>query len=158
VIAIIDTREQLPLDLAPLRVETGTLQTGDYGLKYLPKAAALERKSLEDLLCCCGSERERFERELDRLRVFPCRALLIESTWATIEMGQWARSRLKPQQVLGSLLGWIESGIPVVMCTSHTRAGQFAARILFTCARRHYRELRGMLGDTADAELQEATR
>lgn len=147
VTAVIDTREQTPWDLSPLRTTTGTLQTGDYGLLHLPDACALERKSLDDLLCVVGSERERFERELDRLRAFPCRALIVESTWATIEMGQWSRSKLKPQQVLGSLLGWIESGIPVLMATNHVRGGQFAARILFCCARRRYRELRGMLGE-----------
>jgi ERCC4-type nuclease len=150
VTAVKDSREQLPLDLSPLRTVTGTLTTGDYGLLHLPQAAAIERKSLDDLLSVVGTERERFERELDRLRAYPCRALLIESTWATIEMGQWSRSRLKPQQVLGSLLAWIEMGIPVVMCTNHTRAGQYAARLLYCCARRRYRELRGMLGDFAN--------
>jgi ERCC4-type nuclease len=152
---IIDNREQLPLCVDPLPWERGTLRTGDYGLKHLPHAAALERKSLDDLLGVCGSGRERFERELDRLRAYPCRALLIESTWATIEAGQWSRSRLKPQQVLGSLLAWIEQGIPIVMCGTHQRAGQYAARILYCCARRRYRELRGMLSDEMVTETKE---
>ena len=33
VTAIVDTREQLPLDLSPLRVERGTLATGDYSVR-----------------------------------------------------------------------------------------------------------------------------
>jgi hypothetical protein len=65
-------------------------------------------------------------------------------------MGQWSRSKLKPQQVLGSLLAWIEQGIPVVMCGTHQRAGQYAARILYCCARRRYRELRGMVADVGE--------
>ncbi len=158
---VIDNREQRPLCLDPLPWERGTLQTADYGLKYLPHAAALERKSLDDLLGVVGAGRDRFERELDRLRAYPCRALLIESTWATIEMGQWSRSKLKPQQVLGSLMGWIEMGIPVVMCSSHERAGQYAARLLYCCARRRYRELRGMVSNIIDNQeeqlAQEAT-
>jgi len=32
VTAIIDTREQMPLDLSPLQTVTGTLDTGDYSI------------------------------------------------------------------------------------------------------------------------------
>ena len=47
--AIIDTREQAPLDLAPLATITGTLSTGDYSVKGLEAVVAIERKSLPDL-------------------------------------------------------------------------------------------------------------
>ncbi len=55
------------------------------------------------------------------------------------------RSNLTSKQVLGSLLGWIAAGLPIVMAGSHQRAGQYAARILFTVARRRYRELRALI-------------
>jgi DNA excision repair protein ERCC-4 len=57
VVAIVDTREQLPLDLAPLAVEVGTLATGDYSVRGLVDVIAIERKSLPDLLGCIGQDR-----------------------------------------------------------------------------------------------------
>ncbi len=144
VIALIDSREQTPLDLSPLRTEQGTLPTGDYTLKGLEHVVAIERKSLDDLLGVVGRDRPRFEREVQRLLAYPCRVLLIESTWAAIELGQW-RSKLKPEAVIGSLLGWQASGLSVHMAGDHERAGRHAARLLFTVAKRRYRELRALL-------------
>src|ERR1700676_181303 len=89
VTAIIDTREQTPLDLAPLRVELGTLATGDYSVAGLETIVAIERKSLPDLLSCIGQERERFDREVVRLLAYPVRALVVESTWSELEAGDW---------------------------------------------------------------------
>lgn len=124
VTAIVDSREQLPLDLAPLRTESATLTTGDYSLKGLEHHVCIERKSLDDLLGCVGRDRERFERELQRMLAYPVRVLLVESTWADIELGQW-RSKVTSSQVMGSLIGWAAMGIQVAMIGSHERAGQF---------------------------------
>ncbi|MFN3192688.1 MAG: ERCC4 domain-containing protein [Aureliella sp.] len=140
VVAIVDTREQSPLDLSPLRIEAGTLSTGDYALKGCDEAR-IERKSLPDLLGCVGRDRDRFEREIERLRAFPVAVLLIEATWPDIELGQW-RSKLTPKQVEAALLGWAAKGIQVELVGNHERAGRFASRLLFTVARRRYRELR----------------
>ena len=59
--AIIDSREQNPLDVSPLQAITGTLVTGDYSIQGLESVIAIERKSLDDLLGCCGRERKRFD-------------------------------------------------------------------------------------------------
>ena len=144
VTAIIDTREQMPLDLAPLGVTVGTLDTGDYSLLGCEHVVRIERKSLPDLIGCVGRDRDRFEREVQRLLAFPVRVLLIESSWQEIEGGGW-RGNVKPEAVLGSLLGWIASGIQVELVGDHARAGRFAARILYTVAKRRYRELRSLL-------------
>ena len=80
VTAIVDTREQMPLSLEPLRVEFATLPTGDYSLKGLENIVAVERKGLGDLLSCVGVERKRFDREVKRLLAYPVRCLVIEST------------------------------------------------------------------------------
>ena len=45
-VAIVDSREQNPLDLQPLRQTIGTLATGDYSLRGLESVIAIERKSL----------------------------------------------------------------------------------------------------------------
>lgn len=148
--AIIDTREQAPLDLAPLQIQRGTLDTGDYSLQGLEHVVRIERKSLEDLVGCVGRERERFDREVQRLLAYPVRILLVEATWADIDAGDW-RGKVQPSQVLGSLLGWIAAGLQVEMVGDHQRAGLFAARILFYVARRRYRELRTLLVDQQEA-------
>lgn len=148
VIAIVDTREQTPLDLHPLAVQTGTLTTGDYSVRGLESEIAIERKSLPDLLGCVGQHRERFEKEIQRLLAYPCRAIVVESTWEQLEAGGW-NSKITPAAAVGSVLGWIAKGIPVVMASDHSRAGKVVSRILFIASRRRWRELRALAAANA---------
>ena len=144
VVAVVDTREQLPLDLSPLQSQSGTLVTGDYSVLGLEQEVAIERKSLSDLLGCIGKDRERFDKEIKRLIAYPVRALVVESSWSDIEAGMWAlqgRSRILPQTALGSLLGWIAYGIPVIMAGSHDQAARYVSRMLFIAARRRWHQL-----------------
>lgn len=138
--ALIDTREQLPLDLAPLKIDRVGLQTGDYSLLGLENEVAVERKSLDDLISCIGSGRERFERELVRLRSYPVRAVVVEATWAELSAGGW-RSRVTPAAAVGSVLAWISEGIPFLFVGSHQEAGRVVARLLYLVGRRRWREL-----------------
>lgn len=154
VTAIIDTREQLPLDLAPLAVELGTLATGDYSVKGLENIVAIERKSLSDLLGCIGQNRERFDREVMRLLAYPTRCVVVEATWPDLEQGEW-RSKVTPAAAVGSLLGWIAAGVPIIMASSHERAGQYMSRLLFTAARRRWRELRSLASKMRPAQKGE---
>ncbi len=144
VVCIVDSREQLPVDLSPMPTEIGTLPTGDYGIKALPELCAIERKSESDLLSCVGVERDRFDREVKRLLAYPVRAIVVESTWQRIESGEW-RSKVTPPAAVGSLLGWVAMGLPIIMAADHDRAGRFIARLLFTAARREYRKVRGLV-------------
>lgn len=152
VTAIIDSREQTPLDLAPLQSEPGTLATGDYSVKGLEHVIAIERKSAEDMLACIGRERERFEREVQRLLAFPVRAIVVEAGWQFFERGEW-RGNVTPNAAIGSLLGWITAGVPIVMAYDHARAGKFVSRILYTAARRRWREARALVQAVQEAEL-----
>lgn len=151
VIAIIDSREQTPLDLEPLTTITESLTTGDYALAACPDVCRIERKSLQDLVACVGSERERFEREVQRLLAYPVRILVVESSWDAIEshepaFPQW-RGKVTREAVLGSLMGWQAKGVSIHMAGSHERAGRHVARLLFTVARRRYAELRALSGE-----------
>jgi ERCC4-type nuclease len=149
VTAIVDTREQTPLDVSPLRSITGTLTTGDYSILGLESVVAIERKSLLDLLGCIGGERERFDREVIRLLAYPVRCLVVESSWSDLERGEW-RSKITPAAAVGSVLGWIAMGLPVIMADSHARAGKYVSRLLFTAARRRWRECRSLAGTIAE--------
>ncbi len=137
---IVDSREQLPWDLSPMKSAVGTLPTGDYSVLGLEHMIAVERKSRDDFLGCVGVERERFEREMHRLRAYECRALVIECTWADLERGDW-RSKVTPAAAMGSLIGWAAAGIPVIMLADRTAAAAWAARFLYIAARRRWREL-----------------
>jgi ERCC4-type nuclease len=147
VTAIIDTREQRPLELAPLGVTVGTLDTGDYSLVGCEHVVRIERKSLDDLLGCVGRDRERFDREVQRLLAYPVRVLIVEATWQTMELGQW-RSKVTPAAAIGSLLGWQAMGLSIHMVGDHQRAGRHVSRLLFTVAKRRYRELRTLIEST----------
>lgn len=87
---IIDTREQLPLELG-VKVIRDKLNCGDYGLKENDQNIYIERKSLNDFIGTL-SDREiragdsnflRFSRELERAN--ECGAYLIVLVEATIE-------------------------------------------------------------------------
>lgn len=144
VVAIVDTREQQPLALSPLQMEVATLDTGDYSIKGLEHVVRVERKSLQDCIACVGAERERFDREVQRLLGYPIRVLVIESSWPQIEQGGW-RGKVTTEQAIGSLLGWQAAGLSIHMCGDHERAGKHVARLLFTVAKRRYRELRALV-------------
>ena len=98
---VIDTREQDPLVFSRLPAIRGTLQSGDYSIAGLTELFAIERKTVSDLVgCCMGENRDRFERELHRLRGFKFRRLLVIGTEAEIALGDY-HSAIKPQIGLG---------------------------------------------------------
>jgi DNA excision repair protein ERCC-4 len=153
-----DTREQLGWtdgELSPLRVIDATRDTGDYGLAACPEYAAIERKSLADLIGCCTSERERFERELVRLRAYPIKFLIVESSWEQIEAAQW-RSKTTPAVVIGSLLSWQCDGVGVLLAGNRQRAARYASRILFTAARHEWRRCRAFAASIIDQPAEAA--
>ncbi len=150
VVCIIDSREQNALNLEPLTSVTSTLPTGDYSIRGLEHVVAIERKSLDDLVGCVGRDRERFEREVQRLLAYPVRILVVESSWEAIESHepinpQW-RGKVTREAVLGSLMGWQAAGLSVHMAGDHQRAGKHVARLLYHVANRRYRELRALTG------------
>lgn len=156
VMAVVDTREQLPLDLSPLRSVGGTLATGDYSVQGLEHVVAVERKSLPDLLGCIGQHRERIDREIMRLLAYPCRAIVVEASWADLDAGDW-QSQVTPAAAIGSVHGWVAAGVPIIMATDHARAGRYVSRLLFTAARRRWRKCRslciGVLADRNESDI-----
>lgn len=142
VTAIVDTREQLPLDLSPLKTVKGTLDTGDYSVRGLEHHVSIERKSLPDYVGCIGAGRERFEREMARILAFPVRAVIIEASWADLEKGDWL-SKVTPASVIGSTLGWISRGVPMLLTGSRWSSERAVSRMLFLAAKHQWEALRG---------------
>lgn len=146
VTAVIDTRERRPLNLTPLRVEYGTLATGDYSVRALESVIAVERKSLPDLIGCVGQERERFDREIQRLLGYPVRAVVVEAAWAELELANW-RAKITAQAATGSVLGWIAAGVPFLFAGTREGAAKAVSRLLYIAARRRWREARALVAE-----------
>lgn len=121
---LIDTREQAPFgfngyDVTP---ETATLPVGDYSLPGFEDRAAIERKSLNDLIgCLMGKDRERFERELARGRHYDLFAVVVEASLADVSQGRY-RSEMKAQAALQSIITMqVRYRVPFMWCGN--RAG-----------------------------------
>jgi ERCC4-type nuclease len=100
---IVDTREQTPLTFRHLESVRGTLQSGDYSVAGLEESFAVERKSVADLVGSLTRGRERFMRELHRLRGFSNAYLLIVGR--EVELYTLAaQGRANVAQILHSLL------------------------------------------------------
>ena len=122
-VVVVDTREQTPLVFSRLDSKVATLTTGDYSFVGGEEHLAIERKSVPDFVACCmGNNRERFFRELHRMRGFAFRRLLIVGTRHEIELGQY-RSSIKPRSVLATL-STIEArfDVPVVFAPTPAQA------------------------------------
>ena len=77
---IIDTREQTPFFFMDYPCDTmfSALHTGDYSIAGWEDRVTIERKSGIDLCGCLTSSRERFERELERMRDFEAACVIVE--------------------------------------------------------------------------------
>lgn len=78
-----DTREQLFLDFTKFRGVSsvrGTLKTGDYSIQGYEDQITFERKSVQDLVGTLTSGHTRFLREMERMRTFKAKYILIEHT------------------------------------------------------------------------------
>lgn len=134
VVVQVDTREQAPLDLSPLRMEEATLRTGDYALAAAPDACVIERKTASDLLGCIGNGRSRFEAELSRIRAFPARVVLVEAAWC--DLLNDPRSKISPESITGTIAAWQARFCPFMFAGTRSAAEDFARRFLFNEARR----------------------
>ena len=132
---LIDTREQRPLCFGALATRTVCLKTGDYSIEGGADTVAIERKSLPDLFGCIGQQRERFERELERLAALRYGALVIEATLADVLAG-CPSSRIHPASAFGSLMSWSVKGrLPVFFCGNRGQAAMTVTKLLEKCAK-----------------------
>lgn len=135
-VLIVDTREKLPLPFHRLATERGTLLTADYSFAGGEELFAVERKTIQDLVgCCAGEERQRFFRELHRLRGYRFKRLLIIGSPAEIEAGEYV-SKFSAKAVLATL-GAIQArfDVPVVFCPSPEEGGRLVESWAYFFAR-----------------------
>lgn len=122
---LIDTREQAPFNFRGYDVdpEPATLPTGDYSLPGFEDRAAVERKSLNDLVDCLkGSNRERFEKELARGRAYDLFCVVIEAPLSDVSQGKY-HSDMRPQAALQSIIAFmVRYRVPFVWAGSREGA------------------------------------
>jgi len=147
--AIVDTREQMAWNLEPMKIVAKGLDVGDYSILGLESVIAIERKSLADFVMCCGGERERFQRELDRLRGWPVHAVIIEASWGEFQMAQW-RSKLTSKQVMASFVSWVAQGHTLILAGNAENAALVCRGILFYAARYRMREAESLLKNVGE--------
>ena len=108
-----DTREQDPLTFANLPTERRTLTTGDYSVLGFEREFCIERKTTGDLVQSLTRERDRFSRELQRMRAFDFRRLLVVGAPADLEEHRY-RSLANPKAIIGSLCAFeVRFDVPV---------------------------------------------
>lgn len=135
---IVDQQEKLPLtryfDPALVQVESAHLETGDYSLVGATHLVAIERKHMTDLLNCVTTERERFMDQMRRLKNYPSRFLVVESTKSALEAGEYERA-IRSSSVVNTLLGIaVRWNICVVYCKDQAAAAERVQWILLKVA------------------------
>ena len=152
-VVIIDSREQTPLSFAHLQSRVGTLTSGDYSAAGLEHFAAIERKSVADLVASVTRERDRFERELHRLRGFSFARVIITASRESIERGEY-RSAASPKAVLASCDTFeVRYGVPFVFAPDEASAAALVERWLWLCARETVKNCNELLRGTESADV-----
>lgn len=84
----IDTREKLPWwteDQPEFYVKSQKLDTGDITIEELSDIFIIERKNgVNELYANFTKERVRFYKEIDRMKQFPVRFLIVEANWSDV--------------------------------------------------------------------------
>jgi len=119
-VIIIDTREQRPLAIEAFSVKRVGLPVGDYGIlgfsDWSRPAFICERKGIDDLVGGLTAGRERFMREVEKMRAFQFRALLIEARREQVELGHYVSSAT-PQSILATLDALaVRAGLHIFWC------------------------------------------
>ena len=130
---IIDTREQRPFDFSQFEgceIVSGTLETGDYSVLGFASEIAVERKSIDDLIGCLTHDRDRFRRELERLRGYNSALLVIETPFNAIR-GGFYRGRMNPEAAAQSVISMSQKyRLPVFFASSKTEGAYFTFHFL----------------------------
>lgn len=155
-IILIDSREQTPLDFSGYDCSTreAGLATGDYSLAGLETIAAIERKSENDLLGSLTQGRERFERELARLRGFSLKAVVCETSWQRLARGEY-RSRMTAHSCLQSILGLsVRYDLPFLMVETRKAAAYTIFHLFRHFLEQRERELKAILKNCPNGTRQ----
>jgi DNA excision repair protein ERCC-4 len=131
---LIDSREQLPYAFQgyEVEIENQNLPVGDYSLSGFKDRAAIERKTLPDLIgCLMGSNRDRFEKELIKGRTYDLFVVVVEAALADVSQGRY-KSEMKPHAALQSIIAFQVRyrGVPFVWAGNRAGAEYYTYWLL----------------------------
>jgi ERCC4-type nuclease len=133
---VIDSREQLPYEFPAEGVTAirRALSAGDYSIEGRETEFAVERKSLADFVQTVIRGRERFRKELVRLKSYRRACVVIEGGMPDITQARYPGGA-HPASVLGAIISIIvDYGIPVYLCGDRQHACRFVESYLRRCA------------------------
>ena len=143
---VVDSREQAPFTFSglPVEVEVAALEAGDYSVRGFERKVAVERKELGDLVGCLSVERERFERELARLRGYDAAAVVVEAPAVALRTGRYL-GRLDAGAAWQSVLAFsMRFRVPFFFCADRADAEAVTFDLLRHYARDRWRELQAL--------------
>jgi len=130
---IVDSREQTPWTFQGqegITTERAKLEAGDYSVAGLEHRVAIERKSLDDWTGTVLRDRTRFYRELELLRAYDFRCVIIESSVREILQKNY-RSQVPPASVLGFVAEVsVAQSVPVYLAGGRVEAQVLAGAFL----------------------------
>lgn len=125
---VADTREQAPFQFDGagydgVNVVTKKLDVGDYSVLGLEDVVACERKSMNDLAFCLGTDRPRFIRQLQRGRSLESYCVVVEGSWQDLAAGNYAARGLHPHAACQSVASFVSRlHVPFMFAGSRTAA------------------------------------
>jgi len=140
VTVVVDTREQEPYSIPPLRflVERRALPAGDYSLAGLEHVFAVERKTAEDFVHTVVRERDRFGNELRKLQVCVRSCVVVEANTEDVLAGVY-QSDAHPHALFGAAISIItDYVVPVYFCSKRQTACRFVQEHLLRYARKEH--------------------
>ena len=142
-VIVIDTREQRPWTFPEnIKVETGTLRTGDYALKGDEENFAIERKSGDDFVGTISAGWHRFCKELKRMDEahFAAKTVIVEADFETfcyrIRQGavippDHEHTRCTPQFLMKRVAQLTMLGVSVIFAGNADYGSAIALRLLY---------------------------
>jgi ERCC4-type nuclease len=123
-----DTREQrVPPFPEGVVLERCTLSEGDYTSPGLLAVARIERKSVGDFASTITRGRLRFDREIERLRAYRWKAIIVEGDLAEVALV----SKVHPHSVIGSIASFFARGdVPTLLVGDEAGCGRLIAGLL----------------------------
>ena len=138
------------------RQEEATLGIGgaDYTIKGFAHVLRVERKEVNDFIGSITNERERFERQMQHMRQFPFRAVIVE--WPSFigllnglgrnEHARLFRSRAHWNGVRGSTLHLSRRYCPIIFAGDRDEARDYAWDFMFGVAEDWWETYQALLG------------
>ncbi|MCX7012832.1 MAG: ERCC4 domain-containing protein [Candidatus Sumerlaeota bacterium] len=158
----IDSREQCPLLFHRFGIERATLACGDYTLKgfgdFSNPQIIFERKSLPDLISSLTLQRDRFLREVELLRRFAWRGLVVEGLKEQVEQHHY-RSQANPSAILQTLVALeLRANLHVEWCADATGAAAYVENAVRMFVRGLIRQLGPLLSAGVNLSIVDLTK